>query len=170
MHMFKIPEFNDHTIDAVLEGIIHDSSREERIMMLFGILDSLLKTAWLSCVNEDNVKKRECVHAAIDVVNFLKKNLGVSKDLLFNAAYKRFYTAIHRKIIDAHKNGTNEEFQTIRASVAKLTSPPFSKAFFSNLMHESAIDDGEIMRYLLSPISKNALLSAGVHPVQHSIN
>ena len=172
MRMFQIGEFNEHAMDALLESVIHDSTREERIMMLFGILDNMLKTAWLSGLNEDNAKQRECVQAAVDVVNFLKSNLGVHKDPLFNAAYKRFYTTIHRKIIDAHKNGANEEFQTIRASVAKLTSPPFSKAFFSTFTRESAIDDGEILRFLLSPNAKNAVLSAGAYsgarPVQHT--
>jgi hypothetical protein len=73
-------------------------------------------------------------------------------------------------IIDAYKNGTHEEFQTIRASVAKLTSPPFSKAFFSNFTRESDIDDGEILRFLLSPNSKNAVLSAGARPAHHTAN
>ena len=168
--MFKIQQFNEHAIDALLEGIIHDSTREERIMMLFGILDNMLKTAWISGLNEDAGKQKECVRAAVDVVNFLKSNLGVHKDPLFNAAYKRFYTTIPRKIIDAYKNGTHEEFQTIRASVAKLTSPPFSKAFFSNFTRESDIDDGEILRFLLSPNSKNAVLSAGARPAHHTAN
>jgi hypothetical protein len=170
MRMFKIQQFNEHAIDALLEGIIHDSTREERIMMLFGILDNMLKTAWISGLNEDAGKQKECVRAAVDVVNFLKSNLGVHKDPLFNAAYKRFYTTIPRKIIDAYKNGTHEEFQTIRASVAKLTSPPFSKAFFSNFTRESDIDDGEILRFLLSPNSKNAVLSAGARPAHHTAN
>ena len=161
MRMFQIHQFNEHAIDALLEGIIHDATREERIMMVFGILDNMLKTAWLSGFNEDEERKKECVQVAVDVVSFLKSNLGVHKDPLFNAAYKRFYTTIHRKIIDAYKNGTDEEFQTIRASVSKLTSPPFSKAFFSNFTRESNIDDGEIIRFLLSPSSKNAVLSAG---------
>lgn len=160
MRMFQIDLFNEDALDALLEGVVRDSSREERIMMLFGILDNLLKSAWRAGLEDDADRKLECVHLAVDVVNFLKSNLGVHKDPLFKAAYKRFYTAIHRRIIDAHKNGVSEEFDMIRASLAKLTSPPFSKSFFSNFTRESAIDDEEIVRFLLSPGPRKAVLSA----------
>jgi hypothetical protein len=156
MRMFQIDQFSEHALDALLQGVIYDATREERIMMLFGILDNLLKRASLASPDE----RLECVHLAVDVVNFLKCNLGVHKDPLFNSAYKRFYTTIHRKIVDAYKSGVGEEFEAIRASVAKLTSPPFSKAFFSNFTREVAIDDDEILRFLLSPNAKSAVLSA----------
>lgn len=159
MRMFQIDQFSEHALDALLQGVIYDASREERIMMLFGILDNLLKRASLAS-RDDSSARLECVHLAVDVVNFLKCNLGVHKDPLFNSAYKRFYTTIHRRIVDAYKSGAGEEFEAIRASVAKLTSPPFSKAFFSNFTREVAIDDDEILRFLLSPNAKSAVLSA----------
>lgn len=159
MRMFQIDQFSEHALDALLQGVIYDASREERIMMLFGILDNLLKRASLAS-RDDSSARLECVHLAVDAVNFLKCNLGVHKDPLFNSAYKRFYTTIHRKIVDAYKSGAGEEFEAIRASVAKLTSPPFSKAFFSNFTREVAIDDDEILRFLLSPNAKSAVLSA----------
>jgi flagellin-specific chaperone FliS len=162
MRMFNIDEFNGYASNSLLESIINDATHEERIMMLFGILDNMLKNLYNLNVNEDDFKRRECVHAAIDMVSFLKDSLTVHKDPRFNAAYKRFYTSIYRQIIDAYKKGTKEEFQTIRASVTKLTSPPFSKGFFSNLSHEISIDDDEIIRYLVSQITKNAIFSASV--------
>lgn len=166
MRMFQIDLFNENALNALLESVVRDCSREERIMMLFGILDNLLKRVRH---DEDARRKLESVHLAVDVVNFLKSNLGVHKDPLFNAAYKRFYTAIHRRIIDAYKHGANEEFDAIRASIAKLTSPPFSKSFFSNFTREAAIDDEEIVRFLLSPGARSAALSARVQaPAHHS--
>ena len=159
--MFNINELSSSASASLLENIVHDATHEERIIMLFGILDNMLKTLNNLDVNEDDSKRRECVHAAVDMVSFLKNSLTVHKDPHFHAAYKRFYTSVYRKIIDAHKKGTNEEFQTIREAVAKLTSPPFSKGFFSNLSHEISIENGEIVRYLVSHITKNTILSAG---------
>ena len=43
MRMFQIDQFSEHALDALLQGVIYDATREERIMMLFGILDNLLK-------------------------------------------------------------------------------------------------------------------------------
>jgi hypothetical protein len=160
MRMFNIHEFSGYASDSLVESIIHDATHEDRIMMLFGILDNMLKNLYNLDFYEDNSERRECVHAAIDMVCFLKNSLTVYKDPRFNAAYKRFYTSIYRKIIDAYEKGTNEEFQTIRASVAKLTSPPFSKGFFSNLSHEISRDDDEIIRYLVSHITKSRYFRA----------
>jgi flagellin-specific chaperone FliS len=169
MRVFNFHEFSDYASDSLLESIIHDATHEERIMMLFGILDNMLKNLYNLNFNEESSEPRECVHAAIDMVSFLKNSLTVHKDLSFNAAYKRFFTSIYRKIIDAYEKGTNEEFQTIRASVAKLTSPPFSKGFFSNLSREISTDDDEIIRYLVSHMTKTPYFRL-VPPVQHKLN
>ncbi len=131
----------------LLQGIVADSSKEERIMMLFGCLvASVRSTAMRGAVGAPEA--RECLCNAIDVIGFLRGHLRKEGLTPFGVALRRFLNRAHRGMIDAFRDNRARDLLLLEASLLKLTQPPLSELFFIAAAREIEMVEAELVNCL----------------------
>jgi hypothetical protein len=144
----------------LLQGIIADSSREERLMMLFGCLVGSVRTAALRGA-AGAPEARESLGIALDVISFLRAHLRKDGITLFGMALRRFLNRAHRGMIDAFRDNRPRDLLLLEASLLKLTTPPLSELFFIAAARDTEIEEGELVAFLHEHMSaENALSEA----------
>ena len=137
-------------IKGLLEDLVADSGEEERVAILFNLLQNCLSLAARSAVNGQGVMQREGVVGAVSILSFLRDHLRANSANVANGVLRRFYNAAHRQIITAHRDDAALRFDEIRASISKVIQKPYSSSFFYNCLQETTMSKEEMLELLLS--------------------
>jgi len=143
----------------LLQGIVADSSKEERLMMLFGCLVGSVRTAALRGA-AGAPDARESLGNAIDVIGFLRGHLRRKGITPFGMALRRFLNRAHRGMIDAYRDNRPRDLLLLEASLLKLTTPPLSELFFIAVARDTEIAEGELVAFLHEHTRAEEALSA----------
>ena len=143
----------------LLQGIVADSSKEERLMMLFGCLVGSVRAAALRGAAGAPEAKESLGHA-IDVIGFLRGHLRREGVTPFGLALRRFLNRAHRGMIDAYRDNRPRDLLLLEASLLKLTTPPLSELFFIAAARDTEIEEGELSTFLHEHTKAEESLSA----------
>jgi hypothetical protein len=143
----------------LLQGIIADSSKEERLMMLFGCLVGSVRSAALrGAAGAPEAKDSLC--NAIDVIGFLRGHLRKEHVTPFGVALRRFLNRAHRGMIDAFRDNRPRDLLLLEASSLKLTTPPLSEMFFMAAARDTEIGEAELVAFLHEHTKAEELINA----------
>ena len=137
-------------IAGLLEELIAEASEEERISILFNLLQNCIGTAAHGAETGQSVMQRDGVIGAVSILSFLREHLRTDSANQANGVLRRFYQAAHRQIIRAHRDVAVTRFHELRTSIAKVIQKPYSSSFFHNCMQETRMNKGEMLNLMLS--------------------
>ena len=137
-------------IEGLIVDLVADAGEEERIAILFNLLQNCLSMAANGAETGQGIMQRDCVVGGISILSFLRGHLRVESPNVANGVLRRFYNAAHRQIITAHRDEAAVRFEEIRLSIAKVIQKPYSSSFFYNCMQETAISKKQMLDLLLS--------------------
>lgn len=137
-------------IEGLLEELVADAGEEERVAILFNLLQTCLTMAARGAEIGHGVMQRDGVLGAVAILSFLRDHLRPDSDSVANGVLRRFYNAAHRQIISAHRDDAMPRFQQILASIAKIIQKPYSSSFFYNCLQETVMSRSQVRGLLLS--------------------
>ena len=143
----------------LLQGIVADSSKEERLVMLFGCLVGSVRSAALRGAAGAPEAKESLGHA-IDVIGFLRGHLRWEGITPVGLARRRFLNRAQRGMIDAYRDNRPRDLLLLEASLLKLTTPPLSELFFIAAARDTEILEGELVAFLHEHAMAEEALSA----------
>ena len=135
---------------GLLEELVAESDGEERIAILFNLLQNSLVMAARGAKMGHGVLQRDAVVCAVSIISFLRSRLRSDSASIANGVLRRFYNSAHRQIIKAHRDEAAVRFEEIRTSVSKVIQKPYSSSFFYNCMQETSISPVQMLDLLLS--------------------
>ena len=136
--------------EGLLEELVAEASDEERVSILFNLLQNCLALAARGAETGQGILQRDGVIGAVTILSFLRDHLRQDIGNAANGVLRRFYKAAHRQIIKAHRDEAAIRFHEIRASVFKVIQKPYSSSFFYNCMQETAMNRAAMLDLLLS--------------------
>ena len=137
-------------IAGLLEELIAEASEEERISILFNLLQTCIGTATRGAETGQELVQRDGVIGAVAILCFLREHLRPDSVSPANGVLRRFYQAAHRQIIRAHRDSAVTRFHDIRTSIAKVIHKPYSSSFFYNCLQETRMTKAEMLNLMLS--------------------
>jgi len=148
MQWFKATD--PDVVEGLFEELIAEAGEEERISILFNLLQNCIGMAAHGAETGQDILRRDGVIGAVSILCFLSDHLRRDVDNEANGVLRRFYQAAHRQIIKAHRDVTVTRFHELRASIAKVIQKPYSSSFFFNCMQETNMTMGEMLKLMLS--------------------
>lgn len=137
-------------IEGLLEELIAEAGEEERISILFNLLQNCIGMAAHGAQTGQGVLQRDGVIGAVSILCFLCDHLRRDSSNPANGVLRRFYQAAHRQIIKAHRDVAVTRFHEIHTSISKVIQKPYSSSFFYNCMQETRLTKAEMLKLMLS--------------------
>jgi hypothetical protein len=137
-------------IGGLLDELIAEAGEEERISILFNLLQNCIGMAAHGAQTGQSILQRDGVIGAVSILSFLRDHLRKDSANPANGVLRRFYQAAHRQIIKAHRDAAVTRFHEIRNSIAKVIQKPYSSSFFYNCMQETRMNRAEMLNLMLS--------------------
>jgi hypothetical protein len=144
-------------IEGLFEDLLAEASEEEQASILFNLLQSCLSLATRGAETGQSDLQRDGVAGAVAIVCFLREHLRRDSVDVANGVLRRFYNAVHRQIIKAHRDEAVARFREIRISIAKVIQKPYSTSFYYNCMQESVMSKLDLKRLIRSPELSQAI-------------
>lgn len=150
MTMQWLKAMTPDVIEGLLEDLVAEAGEEERIAILFNLLQNGLSRAARGAETGHSIMQREGVVGAVAILCFLRDHLRKDSSEVANGVLRRFYNSAHRQIISAHRNEAMPRFEEIHASISRVIQKPYSSSFFYNCLQETAFSKAQMLDLLLS--------------------
>ena len=135
-------------LHIVLDSILRDTPETEQLDLLFSVFVDIL--------DPDRIDKNRLDHA-LQLVDFLRTRLRAGHASQFNLAFRKFYNALHRLIIDANRDGSTAKLIEARRAILKLTGPDYGFEFLRNCLDESFFTRDELSEYILTLVGPQSV-------------
>jgi hypothetical protein len=131
-----------------ISTLLRDAPETDQLDLLFAAFADLLDQ---ECLDQHQTKQ------ALHILDYLRDNLRADHPSHFNLAFRKFYHALHRLIIDAHGDGSKERLSEARRAILKLTSPQYGFEFLRNCIDESTFARDDMAKILVTLIGPQRL-------------
>lgn len=131
-----------------IDTALRESSEAEQLDLLF--------TALVEMLDQDKIDERQ-MDRALQIVDFLREQLRPDHPSRFNLAFRKFYHALRKLIIDAKRDGSKTKLKVARCAVLKLTCPDYGFEFLRNCIDESSFARDELAELILTLIGPQLL-------------
>ena len=135
-------------MNADIDLILQDVAEAEHLDLLFA--------AFAECLDQEQINHGQ-IKEALHILDYLHTGLRSDHPSQFNLAFRRFYKALQRLIIDANRDGSPQKLTEARRAIVKLTGPDYGFEFLRNCVDESLFSRDELTQTLVMFIGPQLL-------------
>jgi hypothetical protein len=136
-----------------IDMILRDAAEADQLDLLFA--------AFADILDQERIDPRQ-IERALHILDYLRAGLRPDHPSQFNLAFRKFYNALLRLIIDANRDGSSETLKEARRAIIKLTGPDYGFEFLRNCVDESSFSRDDLAKTILSLIGPQLL--SRLHP------